>query len=122
MFKLGLIFSNHKGTGHKVAHNITTLLNIPLFAWLVYAVISLKDASHAELSSWIAQPINTIAALLFVVVTLTHFTLEIEVVFEDYIADTKKRNLVIKLMKIFWVVLAIISIISILKLGIFSGL
>lgn len=112
-----LIASNHRGTGHKVAHNVTTLLNIPLVAWLIYVVFSLKNATYGEFTAWLGQPVNTAAAIFFIVITLWHFTLEIEVVFEDYVSDLAKRKAIITAMKVFWFALAVVSSISILTLS-----
>ena len=114
---MGCSNSKHNGTGHKIAHNMTTLMNIPLVAWAIYTIFSLRYADYDGFSAWMAQPINMIAAIIFVVVTLKHFTLELEVVLEDYISNIPRRNLIIKLLKIFWLVLGLATIISILKLG-----
>ncbi|MEM7650884.1 MAG: succinate dehydrogenase, hydrophobic membrane anchor protein [Pseudomonadota bacterium] len=111
------ILTNHKGTGHKLAHNVTTLANIPLVIWLVSGVLTLKNADHSGFVSWLSEPFNAAMAVLFVLFTLSHFTLELEVVFEDYIADIKRRKMVIKFMKLFWLALGAISIISILRIA-----
>ena len=50
---MGLVrkmFIDHSGTGHKWAHNATTVMNIPLFAWLVYAVFTLRGRILTVLS------------------------------------------------------------------------
>lgn len=114
---LRLILTNHDGTGHKLAHNVTTIANIPLVLWLFYTVFTLRDAGYAEFATHMAHPLNIVAAVLFVIVTLRHFTLELEVVFEDYISKIALRNAVIIGMKIFWFVLGVTTIISILRLG-----
>ncbi len=114
---LKTIFLNHDGTGHKVAHNLTTLANIPLVAWFIYAVFTLRAANYAELQIFMAQPVNLVAAVIFVAVLLKHFMLEIEVVLEDYISNISKRHASIIALKTFSFVLGVTSIISILKIG-----
>tara|TARA_A200000113_G_C8853531_1_gene351055 strand:- start:1152 stop:1538 length:387 start_codon:yes stop_codon:yes gene_type:complete len=114
---LKLAFTNHKGTGHKAAHNLTTIANIPLVAWFVYAVLSLRGADYEALQAFLGQPFNMVMAILFVIVPLTHFALEIEVVYEDYISDLKKRALMINLMKVVFGLIGLATIVSILKLG-----
>lgn len=104
-------------TDHKIAHNITTLANIPLVAWLVISLFCLAGASYEEFSAWIAHPVNIVASIFFVIVTLRHFTLELEVVFEDYISRIWLRNLITYGLKTFWAVLAVSSIVSILKIA-----
>jgi len=108
---------NHDGTGHKIAHNITTICNIPLALWFIASVYTLRNADFAGLEAWMSHPINIIAAVLFTYCTLKHFTLEIEVVLEDYISNVSKRNFTIITMKLFALVLGVATTISILKLG-----
>ena len=109
--------ANHSATEHKIAHNITTICNIPLVFWLVYTVVTLYDATYAEFAAYMAMPINMIAAILFVVCTLKHFALEIAVVFEDYISNIGLRHFIITAMKIFFLVLGLAAILSILKIA-----
>ncbi len=74
-------------TDHKTAHNLTTLVNIPLVIWLIVTVFTVGKGPYTDLIAWMSHPVNIIAGILFVVVTLKHFVLELEVVFEDYIAN-----------------------------------
>ena len=108
---------NHDGTGHKIAHNVTTITSIPLIAWFIYAVFTLRDASFDELWIFMGSPVNLIAAILFVAVLLKHFVLEIEVVLEDYVSNIPVRQNAIIALKTFTFVLGVTSIISILKIG-----
>jgi len=109
--------SGSSATAHKVAHNMTTLLNVPLVGWLIYSIFALRNASLEDFTTYMASPINIVASILFVGVALYHFTLEIEVVLEDYIANVPLRNCIIKVMKLFWLVLGLTATISILKIG-----
>lgn len=111
------VFFNHRGTGHKIAHNITTIANIPLVAWFICSVFLLRGADYEQFVSWVSAPVNLIVGILFVLTTLTHFTLELEVVFEDYISEEKCRNSVIRLMKIFWFCLGAAVIFSAVKVA-----
>ena len=105
-------------TDHKTAHSITTLANIPLLAWLIYSIFALAGKDYEAFTAWMAHPVNIVAAILFVVVTLKHFTLELEVVFEDYISCVCIRKVVILAMKTFWLILGLAAVVSVLKLGI----
>ena len=109
--------TDHSGTGHRIAHDMTMIANIPLVAWLVYTVFSLRDTGYEGFQAWLSQPFHMVMASLFVTITLTHFTLELETVFEDYIADADFRNVVIKLMKVFWFTLGAVTIGSIVTFG-----
>ena len=109
--------SAHHGAMHKLAHDITTLLNIPLVAWVMYSIFSLRNASYGEFVAWMSNPISIVMAILFVVVTLKHFALELQVVMEDYIASKGLRMVKIVGMKLFFFALGVTTIISILKVA-----
>ena len=111
------IFLSHDGTGHKIAHNLTTLSNVPLVAWFIYAVFTLRNANYEEVTAFISEPFHLVTAILFVYVSLKHFTLEVEVVFEDYVSNISLRHLIIIAMKIFALVLGLTTTISLLKIG-----
>lgn len=111
---------NPHATAHKVAHNITTLANIVLVGWLFCSIYALSGSTYEEFSAWMANPVNIVAAILFVIVTLRHFSLELQVVMEDYISCVWFRHLKIHGMNIVFLILGIATIVSILKIA-FTG-
>lgn len=113
--------SSHHGTGHKIAHNITTLVNIPLVAWVMYSIFSLREANYQEFTAWMSHPVSVLVAVLFVISTLKHFALELQVVYEDYISCKCLRIAKVIGMKLLFLVLGIATIISILKIAFLAG-
>jgi succinate dehydrogenase / fumarate reductase membrane anchor subunit len=111
----------HHGTEHKLLHNITTLLNIPLVAWVMYSVYSLRNANYEQFTAWMAHPFSIVVFILFVVVALKHFALELQVVYEDYVSNRAFRMIKVVGMKIFFVALGITTIVSILKIAFQAG-
>ena len=109
--------SAHHGAMHKLQHDVTTILNIPLAAWAIYSIYSLSNASYAEFTSWFAQPFHMVMAILFIAVVLKHFALELQVVFEDYIPAKAVRLVTILGMKLGFIVLGLSAIIAVLKIG-----
>ena len=83
----------------------------------MYSIFSLRNASYGEFVAWMSNPISIVMAILFVVVTLKHFALELQVVMEDYIASKGLRMVKIVGMKLFFFALGVTAIISILKLA-----
>ncbi|MFP4313847.1 MAG: succinate dehydrogenase, hydrophobic membrane anchor protein [Alphaproteobacteria bacterium] len=77
--------SAKEGTDHWMGQRITAIANIPLMLWLVYSVVSLVGASHAEFIGWLSQPLNAILMILVVISTFYHAMLGTQVVTEDYI-------------------------------------
>lgn len=113
--------SAHHGAEHKLAHNITTLTNIPLVAWVMYSIYSLRNATYEEFVSWMSHPVSVVVAILFVILTLKHFALELQVVYEDYISCKCLRMMKIIGMKLFFFVLGIATIVSIFKIAFTAG-
>jgi len=109
--------SAHHGAMHKLAHDITTIVNIPLILWVMYSIYTLRSATHGDFTAYFAHPFHAVMAILFVVVTLKHFALELQVVMEDYISCYFFRMVKILGMKIFFIVLGLSAIISILKVA-----
>ncbi len=114
--------SAHHGAMHNLAHDITTLVNIPLVAWVIYSIVSLRSASYSEVIAWMSHPVSIVAAILFVMVALKHFALELQVVFEDYISCKCLRMIKVVGMKLFFIALGVTTIISILKIAFTSGI
>jgi len=113
--------SAHHGAQHQLMHDITTLLNIPLIAWVIYTVYSLRNAAYADFITWMVHPFSIVVAVLFVVVTLKHFALELQVVYEDYISNRAFRMVKVVGMKLVFFILGTTTIISILKIAFTAG-
>lgn len=113
--------SAHHGSMHSLKHDITTLANIPLVLWVLYSAFMLRDADYAEVTAWMSHPVSIVVAILFVITTLKHFALELQVVFEDYISCLCFRMIKIVGMKLFFIALGVTTIVSILKLALSTG-
>jgi len=114
--------SSHHGTHHMIAHNITTLTNIPLVLWVMYSVITLRGASYDDFMAWVANPISVVLIILFVISVFKHFALELQVVFEDYVSCKVARIIIVVGMKLFFFVLGLSTILATLKVALSSGI
>src|SRR5689334_14962979 len=65
----------------------SAVVNIPLVLWLVYSVISLQGADYATFTSWLAQPVNAILMIIFILSTFYHAALGSHEVIEDYVHE-----------------------------------
>lgn len=107
----------HEGTDHWMKQRITAIANIPLIIWFVFSVVSLKGASHAEFTSWLAEPVNAVLTILLVISTFYHAVLGSQVVVEDYIHSEWFKMLKLIGMKLFFFALAVACIFSVLKIA-----
>ena len=112
----GLGAAGH-GSDHWMKQRITAIANIPLVIWFVFAIVSLKGATHAEFTSWLAQPINAIFAILFIISTFAHAVLGSRVVVEDYIHNEFFKTVKLIGNKLFFIAIGAASIFSILKIA-----
>lgn len=115
----GLGSAGH-ATGHWMQQRITAVANIPLIIWFVFSVISLKGASYAEFTSWLASPVNAVLAILFIISTFYHAMLGSQVVTEDYIHCEGFKFFKLIGQKLFFFALGVAAIFSILKIA-FAG-
>ena len=108
------------GSGHWMAQRVTAVALIPLFIWFIYSVLPSVGASHGECTTWLAQPINAIITILFVISTFYHAVLGAQVITEDYIHGECFKTIKIVGQKLFFFAFGIACIFSILKIA-FGG-
>lgn len=111
---VGLGSAKH-GFSHWWWQRVTAIALVPLTLWFVYSILSLVGGSYVAVVIWLSSPINASILLLFVLTALFHGQTGLQVVIEDYIR-TKWLNLsMLLLVKFASVVLALLAIISVLK-------
>ena len=104
------------GTGHFWHQRLTALLLIPLVLWLGFSLASLP-VDHATLTAWIAQPLVTVALVLFVIALFYHAQLGLQVVIEDYVASHAWRTLVLLASGLICLVFGAVGVVSVLRIS-----
>ena len=111
---------NHGSAGDGVEHwwaqRFTALLMLALTAWVVYAMVTVVGASHAEVADFLGRPFNAALAILALVTMIYHSRLGLQVVIEDYIHQRGLElalQVLVKLAAILGAVLAVIAILNI---------
>jgi succinate dehydrogenase / fumarate reductase membrane anchor subunit len=77
--------SSHSGTGHFWHERVTAVALIPLSLWFLYVMLGLAGTSEVTALQFLAHPWNAILMGAFVVFSLYHAYLGIQVVIDDYI-------------------------------------
>jgi len=80
--------SSHSGTGHFWHERVTSVALIPLSLWFAYAMLGLAGTSEVTALQFLAHPWNAILMGAFVVFSLWHAYLGLQVVVDDYIHTT----------------------------------
>lgn len=107
----------HSGVPHWLHQRVTAVAALPLMVWLVYSVMKLKGANHAEFTDWLSQPLNAGLMILLILCLFYHAALGLQVVYEDYIHTPCLRLAKIVGMKLFFIALGAACIFSILKVA-----
>jgi len=109
--------SAHDGTHHFWLQRLTALALVPLTIWFVASVVCKLTASHEEFVLWMKSiPVAT-AMVIFLIATLWHAALGLQVVLEDYVHTHMLRTLSIILVKFACFTLAVMGVLAVLKIS-----
>lgn len=108
------------GTHHWWAQRITAIALVPLLVWFVVALVSIADADYADAVNWIRSPIVTVFMVGLLGALFHHAQLGVQVVVEDYVHTEWLKFASIILLKLLALVLALASILAVLKVS-FGG-
>lgn len=112
--------SAREGTGHFWQLRVSAVALAPLSLFGVGLVLSLRGAGYAEVKASLGQPLVALGLALFILISLHHMRLGMQVIIEDYIHAEGAKLALLMLNTFFTVVVGAISIFAILKLA-FGG-
>ncbi|MFZ1814985.1 MAG: succinate dehydrogenase, hydrophobic membrane anchor protein [Rhizobiaceae bacterium] len=112
--------SAKEGTTHFWHQRLSGLANVPLTLFLVWLIISLAGADHAQAASLLSSPLVAIGTILTVLSMTIHMRLGMQVVIEDYVHAEGTKFLLLMLNTFFTFAIAVTGIFAILKLA-FGG-
>ena len=112
--------SAKEGTDHFWRIRVSSVALIPLSLFAVGLVLSLAGASFEETRAVLAQPFVTLLLALFILVSLDHMRLGMQVIIEDYVHDEGLKVASLKLNLFFVVVIGALSLFALLKIA-FGG-
>ena len=73
------------GAHHFMVQRITAVALLGLGVWFVWIVLSMLHMDYAAARSLIAQPLNGVLMLAFIVALFWHAQLGLQVIIEDYV-------------------------------------
>lgn len=77
--------SAQHGVGHFLIQRLTALALIPLAIWAVVLVLGLLHGDYATARATVAQPLDCLLLILFVIAMFWHAQLGLQVIIEDYV-------------------------------------
>jgi succinate dehydrogenase / fumarate reductase membrane anchor subunit len=77
--------SAREGSHHWWRQRVTAVALFPLTLWFAVSLSLAPAASHPEVVRWMAKPWNSILLLSFILLSIYHAMLGLQVVVEDYV-------------------------------------
>ncbi len=112
----GLGSAKH-GTHHWWLQRLTAIALVPLSLWLVASLVSLVGADYQNVVIWVRSPVVTVLLMCLLATLFHHAQLGLQVVLEDYVHTEWLKITSIVLMKFTALVLALASVLAVLKVS-----
>lgn len=107
----------HDGTHHFWMERVTALALVPLTIWfMINLATHLLAADRAMVAHWIAQPINAILLIIFLVLMFVHSRLGVQVIVEDYVHHEGKKLALLLLSSATHIILGTASVVAVAHL------
>ncbi len=98
---------------HWSAQRVSAVALLPLSIWLLIFLHQAFQAGYAETLAWLSTPFNTVALLLWLIVSLYHAALGIQVVLEDYTGGARRQQLIL-LSNGFFILLGVAAVVAVI--------
>jgi succinate dehydrogenase / fumarate reductase, membrane anchor subunit len=109
--------SAHTGTGHWLHMKLTSFLLVPLTIWFAVSLLSHAGAARADLLVWLSNPFTAALMISFIVISLYHAALGLQVVIDDYIHQELVKLFALFAVKGGLFFAAILAVLSLLKIA-----
>ncbi|KAA0077697.1 succinate dehydrogenase, hydrophobic membrane anchor protein [Tardiphaga sp. P9-11] len=109
--------SSHSGTSDFWRQRLTAVAMLLLLIPVIFIVMSLLRSNQAGAAQVLGTPLVAIIMLLFIVASVWHMKIGMQVVIEDYVHDEKIKLISIIGNNFFSAAVALASIYAILKLS-----
>jgi succinate dehydrogenase / fumarate reductase membrane anchor subunit len=109
--------SAREGVHHWWHLRTTSAALVLLGIWFVFSVLTLPDLGRAAVIAWLSKPVSAVMMFLFVLVTVWHSMLGVQVVVEDYVRGKGARVLTLVLVRFLHVLVGAAALFAVLKLA-----
>lgn len=112
--------SARQGSHHWWRQRVSAVALFPLTLWFAVSVALAPGIDHAAMVGWISAPWNTILLLSFVLLSLFHAMLGLQVVIEDYVHSDWAKIAGLLAVRLVMAFLALVTVFAVLRI-IFVG-
>lgn len=109
--------SARTGVAHWWMQRATAVALIPLTLWFATALVEAARGGHDAFTVWLASPIVAILMILLLLALFYHMALGLQVVIEDYVHSAKLKLPLLLAVKQGCLVLAVVGILSVLRIA-----
>ncbi|MDZ4775739.1 MAG: succinate dehydrogenase, hydrophobic membrane anchor protein [Alphaproteobacteria bacterium] len=83
------------GTGHFIAERLSAVVLLVLMPWFIVSAALSLDGTYDSARAWLSSPYTCIGVGVFLVISLYHMRLGVQVIAEDYLDNAGTRRLVL---------------------------
>jgi succinate dehydrogenase / fumarate reductase, membrane anchor subunit len=109
--------SARSGTKHFWHQRVTSVANVPLTIAAVVIIVALFGSNHAAVVKILGSTPVAIAMLLFIITSVYHMWLGMQVIIEDYVHEERLKFMTLMSNTFFCAVVAITAVFAILNLS-----
>ncbi|MDD3764221.1 MAG: succinate dehydrogenase, hydrophobic membrane anchor protein [Nevskiales bacterium] len=111
--------SAKEGVQHFWVQRVSAVALVPLTLWFVFSIARLATgaADYAAVEYWVSAPSVAVTLVLFLIATLYHSMLGVQVVVEDYVSGEGAKLTVLMLSKFVHMIAAAAGIFAVLKVA-----
>ncbi len=105
------------GTGHFIAERLTAILLLVLTPWFMISAAMSLDGTFEAARLWLASPLNAIGVGLFLLISLYHMHLGVQVITEDYVSGGGTRRFVLGVNTLVTLLAAAVGVFALYKIS-----
>lgn len=109
--------SAHEGTSHFWWQRLTGVANLIALVFFIVTVFAVAGASHAQVKAYFAAPVASVLMLLLIGSVAYHMYLGMQTIVDDYVHAPGSRLVASILNVLFTVIIALASVLAVLKLS-----
>ena len=109
--------SAKSGTDHFFRQRVTALANVPLAIAFIVIIVMLQGADHGRMIATVSHPLVAILLLLFILSSVIHMRLGMQVIIEDYVHSEGTKIAMLIANTFFAIVVGTASVFAILKMA-----
>jgi succinate dehydrogenase / fumarate reductase membrane anchor subunit len=111
--------SSHSGTGHFWRQRVSAAALVPLSLWFAYVAIGLAGTTTSAPLQFFAQPVNAFLMASFVIISLYHAALGVQVIIDDYVHSSGMKIFLFLMVRLFVIATGSACLIALLRISVF---